>query len=64
MLREESTENSRHTAPGRLQRGVRNSLDQIEDLSSVTPGDPEITPIPLLISRLSVQFFTNGGVAP
>jgi hypothetical protein len=41
-----------------------NSLDQIEDLSSVTPGGQEITPIPLLISRLSVQFFTNGGVTP
>jgi hypothetical protein len=43
---------------------VRSNLDQIEDLSSVTPGDPEITPIPLLISGLSVQFFTKGGVTP
>ncbi len=40
------------------------SLDQIEDLSSVTPGDPEIKPIPLIISGRSVQFFTNGGVTP
>jgi K+-transporting ATPase KdpF subunit len=43
---------------------LRGSLDQIEDLSSVSPVDLDITPIPLVISGLSVQFFTNGGVTP
>ena len=31
---------------------------------NVSPVDPDIRPIPLVISRLSVQFFTNGGVNP
>ena len=31
---------------------------------NVSPVDPDIRPIPLVISRLSVQFFTNGGVKP
>jgi hypothetical protein len=40
------------------------ALDQIGGLSSVSPVDPDITPIPLVISGLSVQFFTNEGVTP
>jgi hypothetical protein len=51
-------------APELLWRGLRRSLDQIEDLSSVSSVDLDITPIPLVISGLSVQFFTNGGVTP
>jgi hypothetical protein len=43
---------------------VEDSLDQIEDLSSVSSVDLDITPIPLVISGLSVQFSTNGGVTP
>ena len=31
-------------------------------MSSVSPVDTDIAPIPLVISGLSVQFFTNGGV--
>jgi len=38
--------------------------ESIEDLSSVSPVDPDIRPIPVVISRLSVQFFTNGGATP
>jgi hypothetical protein len=30
----------------------------------VSPVDPDITPIPLVNSGLSVQFFTKGGVTP
>ena len=52
------------TAPGLPWRGFRDSLDQIEDLSGVNPVDPNIRPILLVISGLSVQFFTNGGVTP
>jgi hypothetical protein len=47
-----------------LWRGFRDSLDQIEDLSSVNPVGPDVRPIPLVISGLNVQFFTNGGVTP
>jgi hypothetical protein len=50
------------TAPDLLKRGLRGSLDQIEDLSSVSPVDLDITRIPLAISGLSVHVFTNGGV--
>jgi hypothetical protein len=52
------------TAPELLKRGLRGSLDRIEDLSSVSPIDPDITPIPLVNSGLSVQFSTKGGVTP
>ena len=34
------------------------------DLFNVSPVDPDITPIPLVNSGLSVQFFTKGGVTP
>ena len=47
------------TASELLWRGLRGSLDQIEDLFSVSSVDLDITPIPLVISGLSVQFFTN-----
>ena len=59
-----SREPGSNTAPELLWRHFRDSLDQIEDLSSVSPVDPDLRPIPSVISGLSVQFFTNGGVAP
>ena len=34
------------TAPELLQRGLRGSLDRIEDLSSVSPVDPDINQFP------------------
>ena len=60
----DSREPGSNTAPELLWRGLRGNLDQNENLSSVSPVDPDITPIPLVISGLSVQFFTNGGVTP
>jgi hypothetical protein len=51
-----SREPGSNTAPELLWRGFRDSLDQIEDLSSVSPVDPDLRPIPPVISGLAYNF--------